>query len=289
VLAAVESEDALRSDEYPSILRYSKIPGAYDVAEYSGIQYNSHTAMTRLSRSTFLVAGTLALAGCDGNTTNLESTAPVSVRLELTGVGAAKAAADEPLELVGDDGTLSISDVRFILDSFSLAVSQDVCEESGCPPIEAGPVFVDVPLDLESLELFVAEVPLGSYSALEFAITGLGSEDASLAAAIHNDFPNWPDAASAVVVGSFAPLDGSPARPFTIYIGADVDVSLRVDPPFELTEEHVEKALTLGLDVLSWLPDIPHNIDISGYDYDTTGEVIPFVLELDKAFSVKHD
>jgi hypothetical protein len=246
--------------------------------------------MTRLSRSAFLVAGILALAGCDGTSTNLESTAPVSVRLELTGAGASKASADEPLVLVGEDGTLSISDVRFILDSFSLAVSHEGCEESGCAPIEAGPVFVDVPLDLESLELFVAEVPLGSYSSLEFAIAGLGPEDASLATEIRNQFPNWPDEASVAVMGSFAPVDASPVRPFTIYIGADVDVSLQVNPPFELTEEHVEKALTLGVDVLSWLPtEVPHNIDISGYDYDTTGEVIPFAFELDKAFTVSHD
>lgn len=235
--------------------------------------------MPRMNRAALIVAAAIALSGCDATETKLADTAPVSVRLALTGGGAAKASADGPIVLAGTDGTLSVTDVRFILDGFSLA---------GSGPIEAGPIFVDVPLDLESLELFVAEVPLGSYSAVSFQINGLGTDEDDLAAQVRTDFPDWPDEASVAIVGSFAPADASPVRPFTIYIGADVDVSVSVDPPFELEEEHVEKVLTLGVDLLEWLPEeIDHDLDISGYDYGMTGEVIPFAFELDQAFTIE--
>ena len=252
-------------------------------------------------------AATLLGAGCDSASLSDGDLATVAIGVELTSSSSALGkTADGPIVLPGTNGTLTITDVRFILDEFELEASDGACSSedstataSGhdCAEITIGPVFVDVPLGLDQVELLAAQVPLGVYERFGFEIDNVESEDRDddsqadslLAIAIRDEFPDWPDEASVVVVGSFAPQDGSGARPFTIYIGAEIEVELDLNPPLELSDAAVDRALTIGLDVLSWLPVIQGNVpDLSAYDYGTTGHVIPFEIEIENGFDIRH-
>lgn len=251
----------------------------------------------RTSLAAAISVAVLASA-CDSTGPELTNAGQISVSIQLD--AAAAKTANGPIEIEGSNGTLSITDVRFILDGVALEVQSAESEEP--ETIEIDPVFVDVPLDLSEFELLVAQVPLGSYSGLQFAIDNVASDDddddpatdAAMADVVREVFADWPDEASVVFVGMFEPNDGSDARPFTIYVGAKVTVDLVLDPPVHLTEEHVEKALKIVMNPFDWIPDwVPEHegpvFDPSPFDYGSTGDVIPFVLSIGDAFEVCHD
>lgn len=256
--------------------------------------------MIDFKRTSLAAAVSVAVlaSACDSAGPELTNAGRISVSIQLD--AAAAKTATGPIEIEGSNGTLSITDIRFILDGVALEVQS--AESEGPEIIEIDPVFVDVPLDLSELELLVAQVPLGSYSGLQFAIDNVAADDddddpdadAAMADEIREVFADWPDAASVVFVGMFEPNDGSDARPFTIYVGAKITVDLVLDPPVHLTEEHVEKALKIVMNPLDWIPDwVPEYegpvFDPSPYDYGNTGDVIPFVLSIADGFEVCYD
>ena len=254
--------------------------------------------MTPIFRfGTLLIIASLSLwgAACDSSPLADTETASVAFSIEanVPSAAAGKAKSAPPISLTGSNGTLTISDVRFLLDGLQLDVADDDVAED----VEVGPLFVDVPLDAGIVELLETDVPLGSYTGIEVEIEGLDFDESSddyaadsvLAALVRSEFPDWPDEASVVVVGAFAPAGGGDVRPFTIYVAADVEVELEFDPAFEIAEAHVEKLVTLVTDPLAWLPALPDLVpDLSPYDYSVSGDVYPFVFDIDNGFSVRH-
>ncbi len=258
--------------------------------------------MTPIFRfGTLLIIASLSLwgAACDSSPLSDAEMATVAFGIEANvggltgGKVAGKSKSAPPISLTGTNGTLTISDVRFLLDEFELDVADDDVAED----VHVGPLFVNVPLDAGFAELLEADVPLGSYASIGIEIEALDFDSSSddhaadsvLAALVRSEFPDWPDAASIVIVGAFAPADGGDIRPFTIYIAADVEVELDFEPALEIAESHVEKLVTLVMDPLAWIPVLPDVVpDLSPYDYSTSGDVYPFVLDIDNGFSVRH-
>ncbi len=246
------------------------------------------TPFFRLASLLVVVAMTSWLSGCDSATLLDADRATVSIGVELlsTAPKSGGVASDSSLSITGDNGTLTITDVRFVLDRFELTA------EAGSSDLEIGPLFVDVPLSIGEVELVAASVPLGSYDEFGFEIDDLsdgGAADSLLGVAIRSEFPDWPSEASVAVVGSFTPAGGGSVRPFTIYIGADIDVELDLDPILELADAAIETALTIGVDPTRWLPIIQGDVpDLSPYDYGQSGSVIPIELSISDGFEIRH-
>ncbi len=249
------------------------------------------------------------VAGCDSTSVLEQGTAPVTIFLDVVAPSSSvsgKSSGTDNLVLSGNNGTLTITELRFILDEFELEMTDGACADSAstqgenddveegehaddeCAEFEVGPLFVTAPLTDVGIELLATQIPLGEYKKIEFEIDDLDlddDEDASpntrLIDEVRGFFPDWPDDASIVLVGEFAPSDSSVARPFTVYLGAEIEMEFDLDPPLAVTSEGVSEALTIALDPIRWISLIGDDVpDLSAYDYGRTGTVIEFELEL---------
>jgi len=212
---------------------------------------------------TAALAAPLALAACADST---GTGAPGQVQLRF-GVAAgaralksptgARAAAGGPLAVTGDNGSLSITGLRVVLDRFQLrGVHDQPCvggagasdADSGECEFDAGPLFLDLPLDGTQLTVATGAVPPGTYDHVRFRVKNVDSGDdddadddnddaaeAALFQQIRAQFPDWPAKASMRVTGTFTPAGGA-ARPFTAYLDAEVRLTLAISPPLAVTE-----------------------------------------------------
>ena len=132
--------------------------------------------------------------------------------------------------------------------------------------------FVLVPL----AEIAGDVVP-GTYHEIELR-TGAPSDSAAadLLGTIQNEFPNWPDNASMLVVGSFTHTDGDPV-PFRVYFDARIEVEQEFDQDPLVVQEGGNLTVTVTVDPMRWFTNRDGTVDdLSAHDYDTTGEVVPF-------------
>ena len=216
---------------------------------------------------TAALAAPLALAACSDST---GTSAPGQVQLRFgvtSGVQALAAPAGGlasvggPLAVTGDNGTLSITGIRVVLDKFQLrGVHDQPCtggagsndddgdDDSGECEFDAGPLFLDLPLDGTQLTAATGTVPPGTYDHVRFRVKNLDSGDdddgdddeddaaeAALFQQVRAQFPDWPAKASMRVTGTFTPTGGA-ARPFTAYLDAEVRLELAISPPLAVTE-----------------------------------------------------
>lgn len=241
------------------------------------------------------VAACLVLTGCDLLGVNSsEVGADVSIGFSVasspegsastsTQASSTTASDDGSLSFEGTNGTLTISDLRFIVEEFELD-GNDATED-----VEAPPGFVSLPLDAAEVEPVARkEIPAGHYTELEFEVEDLDlDEDESegeheqLTSAIRADFPEWPDKASMVVVGSFTPEGGEP-QAFTTYFEAEIEVELDLEPPLEVTADGPSRAVKVRLDPMQWFLQADGSVlDLSQYDYEKTDELPEFEAEFE--------
>ena len=215
---------------------------------------------------TAALAAPLALAACSDST---GTSAPGQVQLRFGVTSGAQALAAPagglaslggPLAVAGDNGTLSITGIRVVLDKFQLrGVHDQPCtggagsndddgdDDSGECEFDAGPLFLDLPLDGTQLTAATGTVPPGTYDHVRFRVKNLDSGDdddgdddddaaeAALFQQVRAQFPDWPAKASMRVTGTFTPTGGA-ARPFTAYLDAEVRLVLAITPPLAVTE-----------------------------------------------------
>ena len=216
---------------------------------------------------TAALAAPLALAACSDST---GTSAPGQVQLRFGVTSGAQALAAPvnglasvggPLAVTGDNGTLSITGIRVVLDKFQLrGVHDQPCtggagsndddgdDDSGECEFDAGPLFLDLPLDGTQLTAATGTVPPGTYDHVRFRVKNLDSDDdddgddddddaaeAALFQQVRAQFPDWPAKASMRVTGTFTPTGGA-ARPFTAYLDAEVRLVLAITPPLAVTE-----------------------------------------------------
>ena len=259
------------------------------------------------------LGGALAFAGCDAGSAGTNG--PTSVRFERAGSPSAlgKTGADE-LVIAGANGTLTLTDVRFLVSGFKLDAADAACEHEGndrdddhkrdghdrddddCGEFESGPAFVDLPLGAGGVTVASAIVPAGTYTKMKFKVKDLNfdasrdddhddaDEDSTeraqlraLSASVRAAFPAWPRDASMVIVGTFQPAAGGAARPFTAFFDAEMKVTQRFEPPVTVDGT---TGVTVVVDPALWLRDGTGVLDLSAYDYAATGRVLEFRARL---------
>lgn len=263
-----------------------------------------------------VVAGLALVAGCDDATGPADG-ARVSVQFaatpSLSGSAAPQSAVPGGLQpaavmLSGVNGSLELDTIHVVVDEFELERSEDVAgcdddeaagvDDDACEEFEVGPTFVALGLDAAPAVAASAPVPAGSYDELEFEIEDLeddeegaeGQRIAELLASIRSTFPEWPREASMRVAGTFTPTGGEAQR-FVAYFEAEIEVELEFATPFVVSGDEASRIVTVELNPADWFtrPD-GSVLDLTQYDYASTGLVVEFELEMEHGFEgVEHD
>lgn len=100
-----------------------------------------------------------------------------------------------------------------------------------------------------------------------------------------DEFPNWPEDASMVVVGTFTPADGTPTS-FTTYFEAEIEVERELQTPLEVTGEGFSRQLVVRLDPARWFKGTDGSPrDLSRSDFEQTDTVVEFEAEFEEGVS----
>lgn len=270
----------------------------------------------RISRSPhWTVAVLLALvplAACD-DTTGVDGPGTVAFNMSVSGgdpmpgfraPGATEGSsgparvAGPPLVLAGTNGTLTIEEIRLIVAEVELEGDDDVCEAAGggddCADFNGPPRFLDLPLDGQPIEAFVSQVPPGTYKELEFEIEDLEDDEVeaefqaeilALRGQILDEFPEWPDKATALVVGSFESSQGDVIA-FRVFLEAEIEIERDLIPNLVVSDDTPVTDLTVDLRVDVWFKRSDGSLlPLYLYDYDQTGEVLEFEFEMEDGFT----
>jgi hypothetical protein len=284
------------------------------------MQHRIESREARRRRLPLLLATlTTILAACDdstgvGDPARVSLAFAVTTPTAFTSSGPAPVAAGPsmvvgpPLVLEGTNGTLTIEEIRLIVAEVELDGDDDVCQDSDndddssgsdgfdddCADFEAPPRFLDLPLDGSPVEAFSGLVAPGTYYELEFEIEDLeddaddewAAEIAVLEAAIRDEFPDWPRKATALVVGSFTP-NGGTATDFRVYVEAEIEIERALVPPLVVGDDGtVGPELTVDVRPDIWFSSSDGSVmDLSAYDYDQTGMLLEFDVEMEDGFT----
>ena len=254
----------------------------------------------RSTRSTLvlsaLVVGIalLAVTGCDstGSSTaggNVEvgfgTATSSSAQTATASQTAAQSVGTDSLLLSGSNGTLRITDIRLIVDEIELEGDADSAEFE-----TDRPSFLDLPLQEGEVSPVAADrVPPGLYEDFEFEIEDIELDDVDeegevrdLRGEIREDFPNWPNEASMVVVGTFTTSNDT-SRTFETYFEAEIEVERELNPPLEVTSDGFSRSLIVRLNPAQWFENADGTVrDLSQSDFEDTGKVIEFEAEFEE-------
>jgi hypothetical protein len=274
----------------------------------------SASTLRRALRLTLVIVPlALSLAACDS--ASVEGTeyafgfrlAPAAG--SLTSPASGVTTGGDELVITGDNGTLNVSAIRFVVGEFELE-SDASCEyddddggdlsggdgedDDGddfeeCE-FELPPAFLSLPLDGAFTPIGDAVIPAGTYDEFEFEVENLdldddGDDDDDRAelqrviSEVRAQYPIWPDGAGAVIEGSFTPTGGS-ARSFQVFARAEVEVEREFDPPLVVTADGRREAIVVRVNPAAWfLTGEGDVVDLSEFDFATTGELIEVDLE----------
>jgi hypothetical protein len=187
------------------------------------------------------------------------------------------------VEIDGSNGTLSITDIRLIVSEVEL-------DGDDSADFEAGPSFLDLPLDPNEIApLAASQIPSGRYDEFEFEVEDVDADEADddeqslrdLRESIVEEFPDWPDDASMVVVGTFTQNDGT-STGFTTYFEAEIEIERELSPPLEVTGDGLSRSLTVRLDPTRWFRHSDGTVrDLSQFDYASTDDLVEFEAEFE--------
>lgn len=218
--------------------------------------------------------------------------APAAPRLAATG----PTAVGGPLVVSGTNGALTLDSLFIIINEVELHRADPSCDSvevagSDCGDFEAGPRFLDLPLDGERIEAVTALIPQGTYKELDFEIEDLEDDEgdpteAALIAAVRSQildrFPEWPEKASGLVVGSFTPVGGSPAQ-FRVFLEAEVEIEFELIPNLVVDDAGAaSRDLTVDVAPDIWFKNADGTVrDLSLDD----GELLEFEVEMEDGFT----
>lgn len=253
------------------------------------------------------VAG-LAVAGCGegGLGTGVEGGATVAVRFQAAPTATAAVSlggGGSALMIAGSNGTVRIDDLRLVVEEFELKrADDDDCDaltgtaHDACEEFDAGPFFVNVPLDGGGTVVVSTVVPADTYRRLEFEVEDLDDDEENPAQAaridavlaeIRTEFPEWPRDASMLAAGVFLPADGSAGRPFRVFFEAEIEVERRLEPPLVISGDDAQRTIAVQLDPALWFGRSDGTVlDLSALD----GTLVEFEVEIERGFtSVEFD
>ncbi len=212
----------------------------------------------------------------------------------LSGASDARAA----ISFQGSNGALEIDDAHLVVTDFELdraGVSCDSAQnEDACEKFEGGPQFVELPLDGGTAVTVSQQVPADSYEGLEFEVDDLEDDDEGeehqaeqdLLQDIRSEFTDWPQDGSLRVTGTFTPSDGSDARDFTAYFEAEIEVERDFSTPLVVEEGAGNRTVTVTVDPSLWFTRADGSVvDLSQYDFQSTGSVAEFEIEMEDGFT----
>jgi len=264
-----------------------------------------------LGASVALIAS-LGVLAC-GDSTGVDGPQNVVLNFRVTG-GAALASASPslaggpnlvagpPMTLAGTNGSLTITEIRIIIAEVELESVGGSCDDDDdCPDFEAPPRFLDLPLDGEPIAAVTGLIPPGTYKELEFEVEDLELDDdddededdlaeaaaiAAVRAEILSAFPDWPEKASALVVGTFEPVGGS-AIDFRVYLEAEVEVELDLLPHLVVADDGtLSRSLTVDIRPDIWFVRSDGSVlPLHLWDFDVTGRLLEFELEMEDGFT----
>lgn len=253
-----------------------------------------------------LLAAPLAFAACGGDSTGTQARGQVAVRIGVSSPTALRAeggtaALGGPLTVTGTNGTLSITGIQVVVARFQLRGANDTpCDRQGTGvsddecEFQAGPFFVDVPLDGSRLNVTTGAIPAGTYGSVRFRVKNLdvdddddeaGDDDATPAQVsalfnqIRTQFPDWPQKASMLVTGTFTPTGGT-ARAFRAFLRAEVKVTLPINPPLVVAEGSSSNAVSVVLDPAAFFKTGTTVVDLSQFN----GRLGEFKAEAGRGF-----
>lgn len=237
-----------------------------------------------------VATGAFVIFGCDA-VGPASDDGQVSVRFKTVSPSFAKSGAVESasgpdsLVISGSNGTLTLTDVRLVVSEIELEGEADSAE------FESVASFLDLPLDTNEVAPIAADaIPAGQYTEFEFEVEDVDLDEEededdeedqlrALRDSIHATFPEWPDEASMVAVGSFR-ADGDPTRPFTTYFEAELEVERELRPPLDVADDAFSRQLTVKLDPSQWFASSGDAVlDLSQYDYEKTEELVELEFE----------
>ncbi len=242
------------------------------------------------------ILATLAGVGC--GLTDTGSGGSVAVNFQLVGdaavaprsgassIAGAPAAA-QSLVLTGDNGTLTIDDIRLVVGEFELEREAGACqdassEEDECEEFETAAHFVSVPLDGAEAGVVNEHVAAGTYHELDFE--SKAPRDSALLAQIRPMFSDWPANASLLVTGTFTPTGGDPV-PFRVYFDAEVEVELEFNPPL-VVQAGGDQTITVAINPAMWFQREGGGVmDLSQLDFAKTGKVAKLEAEFENGFA----
>lgn len=265
----------------------------------------------------FILLAGFTFVSCDttsNNRGNSSNNAPVTLQFQTATSGTAPAMisamastsratkaqqSGKTLTIEGNNGTLTITDVHFIVDDFELEKADGTCDnmegnkEDDCEEFEGELFFVDLPLNNQPLELATSSIKDGTYTELEFEIDDLDVDEQedqaeqqqieALLADIQNEFPNWPKSASMVVSGTFESNTGKVTE-FTTYAEAEVSIEMQLSPPLEINGT-ANKRITVSISPEKWFTRNNGTIiNLAKYDYSKTGKLLEFETEMENGF-----
>ncbi|MCS3677431.1 hypothetical protein GGP72_001348 [Salinibacter ruber] len=264
---------------------------------------------SRLAPLALAVALVVAVTGCDSTGPSTSGGGEVQVGFSTSSststssTNALAKAASDSLVLSGANGdTLNIHDIRLIVDKVKLEQDgedqdgDDDGNESTEVEIEREveverPSFLDLPLQESEISPVAAgDVPEGTYNEFEFEVDDLDDDEGNARALLSeirdgDEFPNWPEDASMVVVGTFTPADGTPTA-FTTYFEAEIEVERELQTPLEVTGEGFSRQLVVRLDPARWFKGTDGSPrDLSRSDFEQTDTVVEFEAEFEEGVS----
>lgn len=274
----------------------------------------------------------VAVAACDGIAgPGSGDGAPLALGFQVAGADGASAsvAADEPglrashepstpsVFVDGTNGELTVDAVDFIVSEFELeredddgacdddaadngSGGDDGADDDGCEDVEAGPLFLSLPLSGERATLVERQVPVGRYDEMEFEIEDLDDDEddddgaalQSLLTEVRDQFPDWPREASLRVHGFFTPkdaegeLDLEGEREFTAYFEAEVEIEMDFSPPLEVGDD--SRTVTVQVDPRAWFRNADGTVrDLSAFDFDADAgsPVVDLEVEMEDGFT----
>lgn len=243
-----------------------------------------------------LALGLFVLGGCDSaGSSSGESDVTVGFGTvsSPTASSQAFAKANDSLTVNGTNGTLTITDLRFIVSEVEMEGDADSAEFE-----TETPILVDLPLkSTDVVSVVRGRIPPGTYNEFEFEVEDADLDDdededeiSRLRADIEDaGFPDWPSAASMVVVGAYTP-DGGDARSFTTYFDAEIEVEIEMgDRSFVVGGDDPSRRLTVNLSPSRWFMSDGGVLDLSAPEYQDPEEPVEFEVEFEEDSEIEFD
>lgn len=266
-------------------------------------QLTTHTVAHRL-KTVALLAGAFALAGCESNS----SVAPdsnTSLRIASPAQPGLSTETAEGLSIAGSNGTLVLTNIQLIVDEFELENDDDDCDDDDdrdddrnnrdCAEFELELFLANVPLGSGAAMIANDRIPAGTYTTLDFEVENLdddeGGEDgrriAELLAELRSTYADWPSEASMMIEGTFTPTDGE-AQPFRAYFDAEVEIEKKFATPLVIDDNSAGITLELRPDL--WFRNANGTVrNLALSDYASTQTLIEFEVELDRGIKLEFD